>query len=181
MKSFRTSFINLMKVLGAFVKLNGMTSHSYSPSFILNVVFYSSPSLIQIWWYPLFKSIFEKNFAPLKQSIKSSILGNGNLYLMVILLISLESIHILQPLSFFGLSTVGTTHGLKLSRINPLSIKSWTYLLTSSFSCGINLYTDLFGKLALGIRSIWWLILLIGGNEQGILSTTISANSSNNF
>jgi hypothetical protein len=31
MNSLRTSFINLMKVLGAFVKPNDITSHSYKP------------------------------------------------------------------------------------------------------------------------------------------------------
>jgi hypothetical protein len=48
MKSFSTSFINLINLLGAFVNPNGMTSHSYKPSFVLNVVFHSSPSLILI-------------------------------------------------------------------------------------------------------------------------------------
>jgi hypothetical protein len=48
MKSFNTSFINLINLLGAFVNPNGMTNHSNNPSFILNVVFHSSPSLILI-------------------------------------------------------------------------------------------------------------------------------------
>jgi hypothetical protein len=73
---------------------------------------------------------------------------------MVILFISLESVHILHPPSFFGLNIVGTMHGLKRSLINPLSIKYWTCFLTSSFSYGISLYASLFGKLTPGISSI---------------------------
>jgi hypothetical protein len=73
---------------------------------------------------------------------------------MVILFIALEFVHILHPPSLFVLNTVGTTHGLKISLINPLSIKSWTCFLTSSLSRGVNLYATLFGKLAPGIRSM---------------------------
>ena len=40
MKSFNTSYINLINVLGASVNPNGMTSHSNKPSFVLNVVFH---------------------------------------------------------------------------------------------------------------------------------------------
>ena len=66
MKYFSISFNNLIKVLEAFVKPNGITNHSYKPSFVLKVVFHSSPSLILIWWYPLFKSMLENNFYPLR-------------------------------------------------------------------------------------------------------------------
>jgi hypothetical protein len=48
MKYFTTSFINLINLLSAFVNPNGMTNHSNNPSFVLNVVFHSSPSLILI-------------------------------------------------------------------------------------------------------------------------------------
>jgi hypothetical protein len=48
MKSFNTSFINLINVLGAFFNPNGMTNHSNNHSFVLNFVFHSSPSLILI-------------------------------------------------------------------------------------------------------------------------------------
>jgi hypothetical protein len=40
---------------------------------------------------------------------------------MVILLMALESVHILHPPYFFGLNTVGIAHGLKLSLNKPLS------------------------------------------------------------
>jgi hypothetical protein len=50
MKDRKTSFINLMKVLGALINPKGMTIHSYKPNLVLNVVFHSSPSFIRIWW-----------------------------------------------------------------------------------------------------------------------------------
>ena len=46
MKALKTWFINLMKVLGALVKPNGITNHSYSPNFVLNAVFHPSPVFI---------------------------------------------------------------------------------------------------------------------------------------
>src|SRR3954468_23052338 len=49
MKARKTSFINLMKVLGALVKPNGITNHSYKPNLVLNAVFHSSPNFIRIW------------------------------------------------------------------------------------------------------------------------------------
>ena len=154
----------------------GITNHSYGSILVLKVVFHSSPSPILISWYPLFKSIFEKYFEPLKQSIKSSMQGNGNMYLMVILLISLESTHMHHPPSLFGMSNVGTTHELKLSFINPLSKSSCTYFFIFPFSRGVILYVILLGKLAPGINSIWWLILFIGGNAFGKSSTMILEN-----
>src|SRR5436190_12603456 len=39
-KGFSTWFINLMKVLGALLNPNGITSHSYNPSFVLNADFH---------------------------------------------------------------------------------------------------------------------------------------------
>jgi zinc transporter ZupT len=74
--------------------------------------------------------------------------------MMVILLMALEFVHILHPPCFFGINTVGTTHGLKLSLTKPLSNNSWTWSFTSSFSRGVNLYASLFHKLAPGIKSI---------------------------
>ena len=99
----------------------------------------------------LFRS---KYAAPLKQSIMSSIRGNGNLYLIVILLIALESIHFCHSPPFLGAKTVGIAQGLKLSLINPLSNSSFTYFLISSLSLGLIRYAALFGKLALGIKSM---------------------------
>jgi hypothetical protein len=46
--------------------------------------------------------------------------------MMVILLMDLESVHILQLPSFFGLNTVGMTHEIKLSPIKSLYNNSWT-------------------------------------------------------
>ena len=40
------SFINM---LGALVKPEGMTNHSYNPYLVLKVVFQSFPSLMVIW------------------------------------------------------------------------------------------------------------------------------------
>ena len=40
--------IRRMKVLGALDNPNGITSHSYNPSFVLKAVFHSSPSQILI-------------------------------------------------------------------------------------------------------------------------------------
>ena len=40
-------------------------------------------------------SFSEKYLVPLKQSIRSSILGNGNMYLIFIFFIALESVHVL--------------------------------------------------------------------------------------
>ena len=99
---------------------------------------------------------------------------------MVILLMALESIHILHLSSFFGLNTVGTAHGLRLSLTKPLSNNFWTCFLNSSFFQGVSLYIALFSKMAPGIKSIWWLMLLIGGNEWGNSSTTMSTKFSNN-
>jgi hypothetical protein len=93
---------------------------------------------------------------------------------------ALEFVHIFHPPYFFGLNTVGTAHGLNLSLTKPLSYNSWTWFFISSFSRGVNLYAALFGKLAPGIKSIWWLILMMGGNELGSSSTTMSAKLSNN-
>ena len=47
-KYFSISFINIIKVLRAFFKTNGITSHSYNPSFVLKVVYHSPVSLILI-------------------------------------------------------------------------------------------------------------------------------------
>ena len=48
MKYFNTSFTNLINVLHAFVNPNGMTHHLNKPSFVLNFVFHSCPSLVLI-------------------------------------------------------------------------------------------------------------------------------------
>ena len=74
--------------------------------------------------------------------------------MIVIRFIDLEYVHILHSPPFLGLNTVGTAQGLKLSQTNPLFNNSCTCLLISAFSAGVILYTTLFGKLALGIKSM---------------------------
>ncbi|KAI0513893.1 hypothetical protein KFK09_009925 [Dendrobium nobile] len=56
--------------------------------------------------------------APAILSSMSSSLGNGNQNLMVILFMALLSTKICQEPSFFGMSNVGITHGLRLGCIN---------------------------------------------------------------
>jgi hypothetical protein len=50
MKGLNTSSINLMKVVGAFVKPKVMTSHSKRPSSDLKVFFHTSVSSMETWW-----------------------------------------------------------------------------------------------------------------------------------
>jgi len=49
-KGLNTSSINLMKVVGAFVKPKSMTSHSKRPCLDLNVVFHTSVGSMGTWW-----------------------------------------------------------------------------------------------------------------------------------
>jgi hypothetical protein len=49
-KGINTSSINLMKVVGAFIKPKGMTIHSKRPSLYLKVVFHTSVGLMGTWW-----------------------------------------------------------------------------------------------------------------------------------
>jgi cyanate permease len=80
-----TSSINLMKVVGAFVKPNAMTNHSKKPSLDLNALFHTLVGSMGTWWYPDFRSILLKNFSPLSWSRRSSIQGIGYWFLTVIL------------------------------------------------------------------------------------------------
>lgn len=104
-----------INVLRALDKPNGMASPSYSHSHILSDVFHSSLGHIQIWWYTLFKSIFENTLALVIWSNISSSLRIENLYLTTIIFITLLSIHMSQVPSFFGTSKAGTAQGLLLS------------------------------------------------------------------
>jgi hypothetical protein len=45
-----TSYISLVKVVGAFVNPKGMTIHSKRPSLDLKVVFHTLVSLMGTWW-----------------------------------------------------------------------------------------------------------------------------------
>jgi hypothetical protein len=49
-KGQKISSIILIKVVGAFVKTNGMTNHSKRPSFDLKVDFLTSICSIGTWW-----------------------------------------------------------------------------------------------------------------------------------
>ena len=78
-------FIARWKVLGAFVSPNGMRLNSNKPNSQMKAVLCLSASLISICQYPLKRSRVVKYRAPYSASIVSSILGNGNLSLIVIL------------------------------------------------------------------------------------------------
>ena len=148
------SFFGITKVLGAFVNPNGIIIHSYGDSFLLSVVVHSSPPRILIWWYALFKSILVKYIDPLNKYSTSSLICNGNIYLIVILLMAIESVYILHSLPFFDASIVGTTHRLKISMISPLSNNSWNCWSNSWLFVGVILWRSLFGNIDHGIRSI---------------------------
>jgi len=124
--SLRTWCMSLMNVLGALVKPKGMTNHSYNPNLVLKEFFHSSPSLILIWLYPLFKFILENMVAPCNSSIKSSNLGIGCLYLMIMLLIAQQYMHILHVPSFLGTRITGIAQGLMLCCTYPFSNNSFT-------------------------------------------------------
>jgi len=80
------SFIKVMKVAGAFVSPKGRTQNSKCPYHVWKAVFRISSSLIQIWWYPEWRSRELKTVAPWSQSRRSSMQGKGYLFLTVILL-----------------------------------------------------------------------------------------------
>jgi hypothetical protein len=79
-KGLNTSSIDLIKVVGAFVKPKGMTIHSKRPYLDFKVMFHTSIDSMGTWWYPDFRSILLNNFAPLSWSRRSSILGIGYYY-----------------------------------------------------------------------------------------------------
>lgn len=66
MKGFSTRFISLINVLEALLRPNNITSHSYNPFFVMNVVFHLSLAHILINWLPLLRSILEKFYQPLQ-------------------------------------------------------------------------------------------------------------------
>jgi hypothetical protein len=76
-KGLNTSSINLMKVVGAFVKPKGMTNRLKRPSLDLKDVFHTSIGSMGTWWYPDFRSILLKNLAQLSWSKRLSIWGIG--------------------------------------------------------------------------------------------------------
>ena len=111
----------------------GITNHSYSPNLVLKAVFHSSPSSILIWWYPLLRSILENIVDP----SNSSSLGIECLYLMVMLLMTLQLQHILHLPSFLGTNKTDTTQGLRLFWTQPFSNNSWNCDSISLVSSGL--------------------------------------------
>jgi len=71
------SFIMLWKIAGILKKPKYITVASKRPHLVINTVFHSSPSLIQILLYPHLKSILVKIKALLSDSIKLAILEIG--------------------------------------------------------------------------------------------------------
>jgi len=51
--------MTFMNIPGAFDNPKGIINHSYNPSLILKAVFHSSLADTN-WWYPLWRSTFEK-------------------------------------------------------------------------------------------------------------------------
>jgi hypothetical protein len=49
-KGLNTSPMNLMKVVGAFVKTKGMNNHSKRPSLDLKVIFHTLVGSMGTWW-----------------------------------------------------------------------------------------------------------------------------------
>ena len=73
-KSPSISFIILWKVIGALENLKYIIVAS-KPCLMINAIFYSFSSLMQIFLYPYLKSILVKIEALLSDSIKLAILG----------------------------------------------------------------------------------------------------------
>lgn len=169
-----------MKVLGALDRPNSLINHSYSPSFVLKVVFHSSTSKIRIWWYPLPRLFFENNLDPADISNISNIsskCGIGNRYLTVIQLIALLSIPMSWLPSFFACyNSTYTINRLMLSLMNPFVRSSLIFSLIFSSSCELIQYYGRLRKLASSIKSIWYWISLIGGKLLGNFLDTNSPN-----
>jgi len=164
-----TYVITLIKVLGVFERPKGMTSNSYKPSLVLNVVFHSSPKQIIIWWYPFFRLILEKILAPTIISSKSSNQGMRKWYLIVILLLTRLSTHIRHDPSFLGVNMAGIVQELKLSRINPFCNSSHTCLCNLACLLGFILQWGKYGSVALGIQSMACWMSCIRGKTLGSL------------
>lgn len=132
----------------------------YNASFVLDVFFCLYPSMILIWWYILFRLIFEKFFVPHKLFIKSSTLGNGNSY--HIMFNSLLVVHNCIFPYFFGTIMARIVHGIILSLIKTFQNKYATCLFNSRFSSGLISSVAWFYQVSHGNKSIscilplWW-------------------------
>ena len=108
-----------MKQLGALVNLNGRTNLLCNSYLVLNAMFNSYFFFFESNDNSCFKSFIKKYLVPLKLSIKLFVHGNGNLYLILILLIALYSVFILHNPSLFGVINDGAMYRLMLSLIIP--------------------------------------------------------------
>lgn len=78
---------------------------------------------------------------------------------------------------FFGVSSAGTAHGLKLSRMKPLSSNIWICCWNSLYSVGLIRYVGMLGRVALSIRSTACWMSRMDGSVGGNSSRVIYANS----
>lgn len=111
----------------------------------------------------------------------SSILGNGYLYFIVILLIALESVRILYSPSFLGASTMGITHGLKLSLIEPFFKGFCTHGFLVMHSLLVLFYVQPYLVNLLMELDHVVIDTSYGGNLSGILSDMMSSYFDRNF
>lgn len=100
-------------------------------------------------------------------SSKRSWIREFSVYLMVILLISLQATHILQYSLFLGTSRTGTMHGLKLSIIySPWKMSyNFLYLLLLQgrpYSYRLHDYTKVLQEQdQSGFQSLWMVVVLM--------------------
>lgn len=71
------------EMVGEFDGPKGITKYSYSPSMVIKVAFHWSLGRILIWWYPLFKYIFDNSFDQEILFSKSSRRCIGKWYLTI--------------------------------------------------------------------------------------------------
>ena len=178
---FKTWFMRCRNVLGALERPNDMTSRSWRPSFVLKAIFHLYHGLMGSWWYPLFKSIVENILEPSIMSNISSSLGMGKWYLIVILLISQLSTHILQLPSLFGVNKARRAQGLRLLQMFPRANNSSTCFFSSSCSRGFIRYVGRLDNWDLRIKSMACWIDCSGGSSLDNSSSATSEKSVNSF
>ena len=99
--SLSTLLIIAWNIASVLVSLNSITKYSKCLYFKLKAIFYSSPSLILIRLYALFRSITVNYLALLIQSCYLLIRSNGIQSLIVLSLSGLQSIYGLNSIVFF--------------------------------------------------------------------------------
>lgn len=147
-----------MKVVGVLHKPKGTTNLLNKPCFVLNI-FHVSFFWIHTWWYLDFKFSLEKKVAPRIWSIKSSILGRGYLFLIVILFKAQNSTHICHVPSFLDTNIKSEPRCDILGQIASCSNKSFTCLLISSLVTEEVMYNPLLSNTTLEIK---WMPCWIG-------------------